>query len=153
MGLITNKSLTEVYEVLKHLSKIEYYKIPKEAIDIIVQNKDNNYKWNYDETKSLSEQNLSREAIAILSYINLEYLLNDEKRKLMEEIYEKNEKKLEEKKSKLYNKDDLFIKKSDIENKQAETQKENVALIEEKEKILTKFLKKIKAFFKKRNDN
>ena len=74
MELATNKSLTEVYEVLKHLSQIEYNKIPKDAIDVIVQNKDNNYKWTYNESKSLSEQGLSREAVAILSFINLEPL-------------------------------------------------------------------------------
>ena len=148
MESVANKSLAEVYEVLKHLSQIEYNKIPKETIDIIVQNKDNNYKWKYDENKILSEQNLSREAVAILSYINLEYLLNNEKRKLMEEIYEMNEKKLEEKKSELYKTEELFKSKNAPKNGEAQIEDKNVDLIEVKENLFTKFLKKIKSILK-----
>ena len=148
MESVANKSLAEVYEVLKHLSQIEYNKIPKETIDIIVQNKDNNYKWKYDENKSLSKQKLSREAVAILSYINLEYLLNDEKRKLMEEIYEMNEKKLEKKKSELYKTEELFKSKNVPKNGEAQIEDKNVDLIEVKENLFTKFLKKIKSILK-----
>lgn len=148
MESVANKSLAEVYEVLKHLSQIEYNKIPKETIDIIVQNKDKNYKWKYDENKSLSKQKLSREAVAILSYINLEYLLNDEKRKLMEEIYEMNEKKLEEKKNELYKTEELFKSKNAPKNGETQIEDENVGLIEVKENLFTKFLKKIKSILK-----
>ena len=150
MELATNKSLTEVYEVLKHLSQIEYNKIPKDAIDVIVQNKDNNYKWTYNESKSLSEQGLSREAVAILSFINLEYLLSDEKRKLMEEIYEMNERKLEEKKRKLYKTNELFKNKNTVENEKAQIEEKNVSIIEVKENFFTKILNIIKSIFYKK---
>ena len=144
MESVADKSLTEVYEVLKHLSEIEFNKIPKEAIDIIIQNKDNEYNWQYDDSKDLINQNLSREAIAILSYINLEYLLSDEKRKLMEEIYEINQRKLEEKKKDLYKKDEIFKNREIVKNEGAPTKEKNVSLVKTKENIFTKFINKIK---------
>ena len=145
MELVTNKSLTEVYEVIKRFSEYEYNKIPKETVDVIVKNKDNEYNWKYDDSKSLLEQNLSREAIAILSYINLEYLLSGEKRKLMEEIYKMNERKLEQKKSELYKTDELFKNRNIVENEEAHIKENNVSLIEVKENIFTKFIKRIKS--------
>ena len=145
MELVTNKSLTEVYEVIKRFSEYEYNKIPKETVDVIVKNKDNEYNWKYDDSKSLLEQNLSREAIAILSYINLEYLLSGEKRKLMEEIYKMNERKLEQKKSELYKTDELFKNRNIVENEEAQIKENNVSLIEVKENIFTKFIKRIKS--------
>ena len=147
MELVANKSLTEVYEVIKRFSEYEYNKIPKETIDVIVQNKDNEYNWKYDDSKSLLEQNLSREAIAILSYINLEYLLSGEKRNLMEEIYKMNERKLEQKKSELYKTDELFKNRNIVENEEAQIKENNVSLIEVKENIFTKFIKRIKSLF------
>ncbi|MBR0427550.1 MAG: hypothetical protein IJK18_05070 [Clostridia bacterium] len=147
MELVANKSLTEVYEVIKRFSEYEYNKIPKETIDVIVKNKDNEYNWKYDDSKSLLEQSLSREAIAILSYINLEYLLSGEKRNLMEEIYKMNERKLEQKKSELYKTDELFKNRNIVENEEAQIKENNVSLIEVKENIFTKFIKRIKNFF------
>lgn len=149
MESVADKSLTEVYEVLKHLSEIEFNKIPKEAIDIIIQNKDNEYNWQYDDSKDLINQNLSREAIAILSYINLEYLLSDEKRKLMEEIYEINQRKLEEKKKDLYKKDEIFKNREIVKNEGAPTKEKNVSLVKTKENIFTKFINKIKRLLTK----
>lgn len=37
----------------------------------IEKNKDIEYVWNYNETKDLKDQNVSKDTIAILSYINI----------------------------------------------------------------------------------
>ena len=87
------KCLVEVEEVLNHLDISELEKIPKDIIQVITENKDKNYTWSYDETKSLLEQELDRGTIAILSYLNMEYLLSDEQKALMEELHRFNEKK------------------------------------------------------------
>ena len=83
----------------------------------------------------------------ILSYINLEYLLSGEKRKLMEKIYKMNERKLEQKKSELYKTDELFKNRNIVENEEAQIKENNVSLIEVKENIFTKFIKRIKSLF------
>jgi len=87
------KCLVEVDEVLNHLIDEELNKIPEEIKIGIKEKKDKDYIWHYDETKKIYEQAISREAIAILSYLNMEYLLDEEKKALMEEIHRFNKKK------------------------------------------------------------
>lgn len=89
-----DKRLVEVEEVLKYLSKEDYNKISKEFLDIIKQNKDSNYKWRYDTNKKLKDQDLSDDTIAILEFINMEFLLNDEQRDFVNKLHEVNEKNI-----------------------------------------------------------
>lgn len=88
-----NKKLVEVDEILKHLSQKNYNKIPEEIKVAIAENRDKEYKWTYDDTKKLKEQDVSDDTIAILSYINMEYLLDEEQKKFVESLHEQNEKK------------------------------------------------------------
>ena len=87
--------LVEVDSVLCRLNQKELKKIPAEVRDAINECKSLEYVWMYDDTKPLLEQNLRRESIALLSYLNITYLLNDEQRKLMDEIHIVNEYKNE----------------------------------------------------------
>jgi len=88
------KCLVQVYEILNHLDDEEIIKIPESVIRNIEERKDKNYKWLYDETKNLIEQDLDRKTVAILSYINMEYILNEEEKEALKEIHEANEEKL-----------------------------------------------------------
>ena len=69
-----NKRLVEVDEILKYLSEEDLMKIPEDIRQLVKENKDKEYTWQYDETKSLKDQNVSRDTIAFLSYLNMEYL-------------------------------------------------------------------------------
>ena len=145
------KRFVEVNEVLKHLSKEDFEKIPKDIIQLIEDNMDKQYVWNFDENKKLKDQNLNRDTIAFLSYINMEYLLNDEQKAFMQEIHEKNEKEKQQELSDKYGYDDLFKEKKRKQNEKNNTdgQLESTQMIEYKEKFLTRLLNKIKKFFKK----
>ena len=46
-----------------------------------------------DETKELWDQDLDRKSIAILSYLNMEYLVNKEQKELLKEMHRFNERK------------------------------------------------------------
>ncbi len=109
-----SKCLVQVDEILNYLNLEELKKIPENVRKTIKDNKDKNYTWKYDVSKKLEEQNLNRKSIAILSYLNMEYLLNDEQRKLMEQIHRVNEQKQEEEKRKQYNPENIFENKSNI---------------------------------------
>ena len=103
-----NKRLVEVSIILNHLNKSDYDKIPRELIDNIEKNKDTEYVWNYDETKDLKEQNVSKDTIAILSYINMKYLLNEDQRKFLQKVLNENQKKVDVIKKEKYNPDNIF---------------------------------------------
>ena len=136
------KVLTEVYEILKHLSSENFNKIPSNVINLIKENMDKNYIFKYDNSKSLQEQNISRDSVAVLSYINMEYLLNERQRKYIENLHRQNDENLNHKKIVLYNTDILF-KNNNI--------KKNTALVEyTEEKWYMKFIHKIINIFKRK---
>lgn len=148
-----NKRLAEVDVLLNYLSEADYEKIPKEIINAIKDNKDKNHIWEYDESKELKDQKLSRDTIALLSYINMEYLLNKEQKEYMEKIHEINEQerlKKEYSNQSQYDYNDLF------KNNKKDEEIENVkiteySLVEYKEQgIFSKLFKKIRNFFKKK---
>ncbi len=146
-----NKRLVEVDEILNYLSEEDLLKIPEDIKRLIKENKDKEYVWNYDETKPLEEQNLDRDTIAILSYLNMEYLLDEEQKKLMQQIYESNESKSEEQETKQYNVDNLFKNRKYVEDNNTESNtQEEMAIVEiKKESFLKIIINKIKSIFTK----
>lgn len=120
-----NKRLVEVDYILKKLDNKYINKIPKEVWYYITENKDKNYVFKYDDDKTLTEQNLSIDTISILTYINMEYLLEEEAKKELFTLLKNDEMIAEQKKRKKYNPDDLF------RNQKADL-KEQVSLVEVK---------------------
>ena len=97
-----SKRLVEVDEILNYLSAEELNKIPEDVRAIISENKDSEYVWTYDVSKTLQEQDVSSDTISILSYLNMEYLLNDRQKEIMNQIYTIADKEIEKIKSKEY---------------------------------------------------
>lgn len=147
-----NKRLAEVDVILNYLSQENYQKIPKEIIQAIKENMDKDYIWEYDKSKELEDQDVSRDTIAFLSYINMEYLLDEKQKEYMEKMYESNERKLEEEKAKQYSVDDIFKRKS-IEKEQIPNTEETQgnALVVYKENFFKKIFTKIKNLFNLKN--
>ena len=130
------KCLVELDEILKYLSQEDLAKIPEEIRKAIKEKKDMQYNWEYDESKELKDQNINRKTIAMLSYLNMEYLLNKEQKRFLEELHMANENKNEKEKSKKYGINNIFNNNV----------KEETALQEIKEK---KWYEKLLSFLKK----
>ena len=111
---------------------------------MIKSNKDKNYIWKYDKSKKLKEQNLSRDTFAFLSYLNLEYLLNEEQKKIVEKMHMENERKEEIRKREIYKTEDLF-NKNEIKIKK---QTDEFEMVKYKENILKGIINKIKNILK-----
>ena len=138
-----NKRLVEVDCILKKLDDEYINKIPQEVWDFITENKDENYVFKYDDNKTLAEQNLSIDTISILTYINMEYLLEEEAKRELLTLLKNDEMIAEQKKRKKYNPDDLF-------NNRKAMQKEQVSLVEVKiEKWYEKLFSFLKNMFRK----
>ena len=145
-----NKRLVEVDEILSYLSEEDLLKIPEEIRNTIKENKDKEYFWKYDETKPLKDQEVSRDTIAFLSYLNMEYLLNEKQKEFMQQLHEANEKKMEEAKIKKYSAEDLFKKNKSQQEEPKEIEKEQeMSLVEYKENFFLKLISRIKNFFEK----
>ena len=129
--------------ILKKLDENYINKIPTEIWDFIEKNKDDQYTFFYDDNIELLNQNLNIDTIAILSYINMQYLLDEKSKKEVEEILIKDGAFLEQQKMKKYNPENIFKNKENIENKG----ERDVSMIEVKEKY--KWYQKIISFFRK----
>ena len=143
-----DKRLVEVDEILGYLSEDDLSKIPEEIRQIIKEKKNKEYTWKYDESKELKDQDVNRDTIVILSYLNMEYLLNTEQKELMEKIHKLNELKSEELKRERYKPEDLFNRDKVSIEKNTNQDVQKTQMIEYKENIFTKIIKKIKSFFK-----
>lgn len=144
------KCLVQVDEILKYLKYDDLIKIPNEIRNAIKEKKDKQYKWTYDETKALEEQKIDRKTIAILSYLNMEYLLNKEQKLVMEELHRVNEEKSERQKREIYNPNNIFQKNSHINETEANKDSYNMQIMIKEEDVWYKrIFKAIIAFFKR----
>ena len=144
------KRLVEVDEILSYLPDDCAVKIPKDVIKVIKEEKDKEYKWSYDENKNLEEQNISRDTMALLSYINLKYLLSEEQKEVMIKIHYLNEQKKYNNKE-ISKKVDLEFGNSSnktdaCENKSNDTNEGQ--LVKYKEGFFSKIISRIKKFLK-----
>lgn len=137
------KAYTEVVTILNNLADEEYSKIPKQEIEFYKNNMDKEYKYTLDPEKSLSEQNISIEANAILVAIFRDYFASEKQKETLNKILVDNQKKAEKEKEQKYNPYNIFSKTN-------EENKTDTAMVEYKESILKRILGKIKCYlFKK----
>lgn len=99
-------SYVEVLEILKHIPKKEYEKIPKEKINFYRTHMDKTYQYEYNP----SSPKTSRKTDAIIINLYKNYIASDNERKIIEEILMLNYKKEEIEKRQKYNPDNLFKK-------------------------------------------
>ena len=132
---------SEVLEILKHISIEDYNKVPKKKIELFQTNANKNYKFQYDATLTLDEQNISKRAKAIIAILFRDYWATSEQREkiLAKQNYDRIQN--EKNKQKQYDPDNLFKNKAT----KVETVENSVAMVEYKESIFTK----LKNWFKR----
>lgn len=141
-----SKRLIEVEYILNRLDTSDINKVPQEIWDFIKENKDSDYNFEYDINKTIMENNLHKDTIAILTYININFLLNSKQKKEMIELLKIDELVAEQEKKNRYNPDDIFKNKNNDSNK--EEQKINIKNLPVKMEEKNIF-KKIIMFIKK----
>ena len=102
------RAYTEVLEILEHFPEEEYKKIPVEKINFYKDNMDKNYKFTIDPEIDLANQNISKEANAIIVTLFRDYYATEEQKVKINEILDLNQKKEELEKRKKYHPDDIF---------------------------------------------
>lgn len=135
---------SEVLEIINHIPKSDYDKIPNNMIKLFTTNKNKDYNFIYDVNKTLDEQNVSKKAKTIIAILFRDYWATPIQREkiLAKEKYDIA--KIEEEKREIYNPDDIFKKKEKIQEENIVSQ--NTSLIEYKEsnffeRLLNKILK------------
>lgn len=136
---------SEVIEILAHIPKNDYEKIPIEYINFFENEKDKNYCFVYDVNKTLDEQNVSKEAKLIIAILFRDYWATPHQKEIIkknEEIYRN---KIEENKKEKYNTEVNF---NIITNKNSFNKTKTEIKIIPKEKWYNKIINIIKKLIK-----
>lgn len=137
---------TEVIEILKYISEVEYNKIPKNKINLFKTNANKEYKFTYNPNLTLNEQNVSKRTKAIIAILFRDYWATEKQREKIIAKQNNDRMQIEKNKQERYNSDNLFYhRKKKVENIQNET----VSLTEYKETFFNKIIKKIRQIFQR----
>ena len=143
------KACTEVLEILKYLPREEYGRIPKEKIEFYRNNKDNSYNFNFDITKSLNEQKISREARVIIVSLFRDFFCTPSQQEKLQRILLNNEQKYQEELREKYNPDNIFKNKTEKTKLEENIIKNETAMIEYKKSIFRILIDKFMRAFHK----
>ena len=140
----------EVIEVLKYTKREDVNKIPKSRILLWRINMNKDYDFKIDTTKALEEQNLSKEAKAIIANIFKKYWATDYQKERIEAKEKYDIEQMKKEKYQKYNPDDIFKnRKQNIQ--QEEVASKTVSMVEYREPLFKRILNKIKNIFNKNN--
>ena len=138
----------EVIEVLKYTKREDVNKIPKSRILLWRINMNKDYDFKIDTTKALEEQNLSKEAKAIIANIFKKYWATDYQKERIEAKEKYDIEQIEKEKYQKYNPDDIFKnRKQNIQ--QEEVASKTISMVEYREPLFKRVLNKIKNIFNK----
>ena len=137
-----NIMFNEVYSVLNLLGREYIYKLPNNVYEFIKNERDPNYEFNINMERDVISQ-ISKDALAFISYLNLKYWATLEEQRELIKIYKENDIKKEKSKLKFNPRTILNNNTKEIESK---------ALIKEEQNWYKKLKNIILNFFKNIKD-
>lgn len=142
MENISEKTATELFQIICLMPKNNINKIPIDFINYLDKKKTHNWK-NIDNVNDINVNNLNDDTKEYLAYIYLNYILEDEEKENYKKLLKENQKIYEDK----VNISNIFSKRN-VET--YEKIQENTSLVKVKEKnFFEKMLEKIKNIIKK----
>ena len=144
--ILTKEAYSEVYEILNIIGKKYISKLPNKLFDFIKQEKLEQYENRIDLSIPLKENKISEEALTVIAMFNLNYWCEDEEeKKRLTQIYQKNEDIYQTELKEKYNTENLFKKQKIAETNPGITNE--TSMIVYKESILKRIFNKIKGIF------
>lgn len=151
MSMLDNMmAYSEIYEILNLMEDEDKERVPQEVRDFFEEQRMKEYKPNIRTDIPLTEQNLRRETVVLLTILVINYWCDseEEKQSFIDEL-EKNEKIKKELQEK-YNPDNLFKNRKKTKEDVVMEQVENVEMIQYKENLFTKLKKWFEKMFNKK---
>ena len=139
---------TEVWTILKYVSKTDMEKIPKKLIKFFADNRNKAYNFKYNPSKNINEQNISETAKYIIAILFRDYWATPEQKNkiLAKEKYDLE--KIEEDKGIKYNKN-IFEERQKKDESYIEKRENEIVVV--KKNFIQKILEKINNIFNKNN--
>ena len=150
MSMLDNMmAYSEIYEILNLMEDEDKERVPQEVRDFFEEQRMKEYKPKIRTDIPLTEQNLRRETVVLLTILVINYWCDseEEKQSFINEL-EKNEKVKKELQEK-YNPDNLFKNRKKTKEDVVMEKIENVGMIKYKENIITKLKEWFRKIFNK----
>lgn len=145
----------QVDAFLEMIDETDRNKVPKKLRDLYKENKKPGYNPVYSKKIPLENQDIKREAIAMIALLHLNYWCKTEEEKQeLRNIFHENEIKYQQELKEKYNTENIFNnpKKEEIKDIEEETPiTEEKYMVEYKESFYVKIINFIKGLFKKKN--
>lgn len=135
---------TEVLEVLNYISKEDYYKVPREVIQVLEKNKKDDIVFLYNPWKDINEQKMSETGRMMLASFFRDYWATEVQKNKIKAFQNNKRHQIEEENRQKYN-TDIFKNRNTTINEGQNEQAENIQLVEYKENIFRRIL----GFFRK----
>lgn len=104
----------QVLEILKFIPLDDYNKIPKEKIEIFEKYASTEYKFDYNPSKTLDDNRVSKIAKGVIAILYRNYWATDKQREKIVTWQKYERQRIEEEKKKIYNPDNIFKNKETI---------------------------------------
>ena len=142
-----SEAAVEFNSILEYTTEDLKNKIPKKFLDFLQSIQSKTYKFEYDKTKKLDEQKLKPKTRGLIALVYQDYICNEAEKEEYIQKSQKLIKQIEESKREKYNPNDIFKDKK-IENDKDTTN--TVEIVEYKESIIKRIIRKIKNIFTKK---
>lgn len=86
--MINADTYSEVYEILSYMNKSIVMKVPVEILGVIKENRNLNYVSKIDKEDLFNLNNLSKDAINVLAWLDVNYWMDNEKKEKIKISYE-----------------------------------------------------------------
>ncbi len=140
-----SEAAVEVNCILRNSTTDIIQKIPLKFIKLLKTMESKSYKFEYDKTKTLNEQNLKPETRGLIALIYQEYICNEEEKKIYSEKCNAYYRQKEILKRQMYNPDKVFDKNNETLKKAEIELLEDTQILEvSKESIWQKIIRTIK---------
>lgn len=140
----------EVYIILGYMDNKNLERVPKNFINMLKSNMNNDYKFEYNMDIKLENQLLLKETKVILGYMFLHFWADEKQKETINTKFKQDIINAEEEKKKKYATENIFQNKQEKNNNQQNTNRMKVdtQIVEyKKENIFSKIINKIKNIF------
>ena len=143
MENISEKTATELFQIIYLMPKNNIKKIPIDFINLLHKKKSNNWEV-IDNANNINVNNLNEDTKEYLAYIYLNYILEDEEKENYKRLLKENQEKYEKK----VDISNIFAKKNLETDERLQQANKNSALVIVKKNFFEKILEKIKKIIK-----
>lgn len=140
-----SEAAVEFLAVLDNSDEEIVNKIPRSFLKFLQNVKSSTYKFEYDSTKRLMDQNIKPKTRGLIALVYQNYICNEDEKKAYIKICNEFLKSEEEQKNELYN-TNVFQSSNTNE---VESNKKELMVVDSKEGIFRKIVNKLKAVFSK----